>query len=59
MANRAVEHKWYVVGTAKCTSWTCCLIVACYSVLHGKTATFTPHTLVGDFVIVINAEKLN
>ena len=58
MPNEAtVERKWYVVDAAGCTLGRLSSEVA--MVLRGKNkAIFTPHADTGDFVIVINAEKV-
>jgi large subunit ribosomal protein L13 len=57
-ANAAtVKHNWYVVdGTNQTVGRLCSKIAA---VLRGKNkAYYTPHVDCGDFVIVINAEKV-
>ena len=57
-ANAAtVKHNWYVVdGTNQTVGRMCSRIAA---VLRGKNkASYTPHVDTGDFVIVINAEKI-
>ena len=52
-----VERKWYVVDATDVPLGRLSAVVA--SVLRGKNKpTFTPHTDTGDFVIVINAEKV-
>ncbi len=52
-----IERKWYVVDAAGCTLGRLASGVA--SVLRGKNKpTFTPHIDTGDYVIVINAEKI-
>ena len=52
-----VERKWYVVDAAGQTLGRLASEVA--SILRGKhKPQFTPHVDVGDFVIVINAEKI-
>ena len=58
MANAAnIERKWYVVDAAGQTVGRLAAEVA--KVLRGKNKpTFTPHVDTGDFVIVINAEKV-
>ncbi len=58
MPNEAtVERKWYVVDAAGCTLGRLSSEVA--KVLRGKNkAIFTPHADTGDFVIVINADKV-
>lgn len=59
MANpQNVERKWYVVDAEGKTLGRLATQVA--SILRGKhKATFTPHIDTGDFVIVINAEKIH
>lgn len=57
-ANEAtVQRNWYVVdGTNQTVGRMCAKIAA---VLRGKNkAYFTPHVDCGDFIIVINAEKI-
>jgi large subunit ribosomal protein L13 len=57
-ANEAtVQRTWYVVdGTNQTVGRMCARIAA---VLRGKTkAYYTPHVDCGDFIIVINAEKI-
>jgi len=57
-ANAAtVKHNWYVVdGTNQTVGRMCARIAA---VLRGKNkAYYTPHVDCGDFVIVINADKV-
>ena len=50
-------RKWYVVDAADMTLGRMATGIA--SVLRGKNKpTFTPHADVGDYVIVINAEKI-
>ena len=58
MANPGkVERKWYVVDAEGCTLRRLASEVA--SVLRGKNKpVFTPHVDTGDYVIVINAEKI-
>ncbi|MDR2827892.1 MAG: 50S ribosomal protein L13 [Acholeplasmatales bacterium] len=58
MANsQNVEKKWYVVDASGKTLGRLATIVA--SVLKGKhKPTYTPHVDTGDYVIVINAEKI-
>ena len=58
MANASnVERKWYVVDAEGQTVGRLAAEVA--KVLHGKNKpTFTPHVDTGDYVIVINAEKV-
>ena len=57
-ANAAtVQRNWYVVdGTNQTVGRMCARIAA---VLRGKNkASYTPHVDTGDFVIIINAEKV-
>jgi large subunit ribosomal protein L13 len=57
-ANAAtVQHNWYVVdGTNQTVGRVCSKIAA---VLRGKNkAYYTPHVDCGDYVIVINADKV-
>ena len=58
MANAAnVERKWYVVDAAGQTVGRLAAEVA--KVLRGKhKPTFTPHVDTGDFVIVVNCDKV-
>ena len=58
MASTAtIERKWYVVDATDMTLGRLASEVA--SVLRGKKkAIFTPHIDTGDYVIVINAEKI-
>ena len=52
-----VEKKWYVVDAAGCTLGRLSSEVA--KVLRGKNKPeFTPHVDTGDYVIVVNAEKV-
>lgn len=59
MANaNNVERKWYVIDATDKTLGRMSSQIA--SILRGKNKpTFTPHVDTGDFVIVINAEKIN
>ena len=53
-----VERKWYVVDAEGKTLGRLASEVA--NVLRGKNKpTFTPHIDTGDYVIVVNAEKIN
>lgn len=58
MANpETIERKWYVVDANGKTLGRLAATVA--SVLRGKNKpVFTPHVDTGDYVIVINAEKI-
>jgi large subunit ribosomal protein L13 len=52
-----VERKWYVVDATDVPLGRLSAVVA--SILRGKNKpTFTPHVDTGDFVIVINADKV-
>ena len=52
-----VEHAWYVIDAADQTLGRLSTRIA--KVLRGKhKATFTPHVDTGDYVVVINAEKI-
>ncbi len=51
------QRKWYVVDVADKTLGRAATVIA--SVLRGKhKPTFTPHVDAGDYVIVINADKV-
>lgn len=53
-----VERKWYVVDATDLTLGRMATRIA--QVLRGKhKPQYTPHEDVGDFVIVVNAEKIN
>ena len=53
-----IERKWYVVDAADMTLGRLASGVA--SVLRGKNKpTFTPHMDTGDYVIVVNADKVS
>ena len=58
MANPAtVEHKWYVIDADGVVLGRLASQVA--SMLRGKTKpVFTPHVDTGDFVIVVNTDKI-
>ncbi len=52
-----IEQKWFVVDAEEMILGRLATTVA--SVLRGKhKATYTPHADTGDFVIVVNAEKI-
>ena len=52
-----IDRKWYVVDATGCTLGRLASEVA--KVLSGKNkAIFTPHIDTGDYVIVINADKI-
>jgi large subunit ribosomal protein L13 len=51
------EHKWYVVDAENMVVGRLCTTIA--SILRGKNKpSYTPHADTGDYVIVINAEKV-
>ena len=55
--NETVERSWYVVDAEGETVGRLCSKIA--SVLRGKhKPSYTPHVDTGDYVIVINAEKV-
>ncbi len=52
-----IERKWYVVDASGCTLGRLASQVA--SILRGKNKPiYTPHEDCGDYVIVVNAEKI-
>ena len=52
-----ITRKWYVVDAAGCTLGRLSSQVA--AILRGKNKpTFTPHFDAGDYVIIVNAEKI-
>ena len=52
-----VEKKWYVIDASGLALGRCAAEVA--KILRGKNkTTFTPHVDCGDYVIVINSDKL-
>ena len=52
-----IERKWYVVDAEGCTLWRLTSEIA--KVLRGKNKPeYTPHIDTGDYVVVINAEKI-
>jgi large subunit ribosomal protein L13 len=56
-ANASVVHAWYVADVGGKTLGRACTKIA--SVLRGKhRPTFTTHADAGDFVVVINADKI-
>lgn len=59
MANpQNVERKWFVIDAEGKTLGRLASQVA--TILRGKhKPTFTPHTDTGDFVIIVNAEKIH
>ena len=53
-----VNRKWYVIDAEGANLGR--LASAAANVLHGKNkATFTPHIDCGDYVIIVNASKVN
>ena len=58
MANpSAIERKWYVIDAEGCTLGRLSAEVA--SILRGKKKPiYTPHEDTGDYVIIVNAEKI-
>lgn len=53
-----IDRKWYVVDAAGCTLGRLASEVA--AVLRGKNKPiFTPHMDCGDYVIVVNADKIH
>lgn len=55
--HETVEHQWFVVDATDKTLGRLATVVA--SVLKGKhKPTYTPHVDTGDYVIIINAEKI-
>ena len=56
-SGKTIERKWYVVDAEGQTLGRLCAQIA--SVLRGKNKpTFTPFLDMGDYVIVVNAEKI-
>ena len=52
-----IERKWYVVDAADCTLGRLASEVA--KILRGKNKPqFTPHIDTGDYVIIVNADKI-
>ena len=52
-----IEKKWYVVDATDCTLGRLASEVA--KVLRGKNKPeFTPHVDTGDYVVIVNAEKI-
>ena len=52
-----IERKWYVVDAAGCTLGRLTSEVA--KILRGKNKLeFTPHVDTGDYVVIVNAEKI-
>ena len=56
-SNETIEHQWFVVDATDKTLGRLATVVA--SVLKGKhKPIYTPHVDTGDYVIVINADKI-
>jgi large subunit ribosomal protein L13 len=56
-AKESTDHSWYIADVEGKTLGRAAAKIA--SVLRGKNkATFTAHALSGDFVVVVNAEKV-
>lgn len=52
-----VQRRWYVIDATDCVVGRLAVVIA--NILRGKTRPdYTPHCDVGDFVIVLNAEKV-
>ena len=57
VSEAAIERKWYVVDAAGMTLGRLASEVA--RILRGKNKPiFTPHMDTGDYVIIVNAEKI-
>ncbi|TNE64237.1 MAG: 50S ribosomal protein L13 [Bacteroidetes bacterium] len=57
VSKEQAEHKWYVVDAENQVVGRLCSHIA--AVLRGKNKpSFTPHADTGDYVIVINADKV-
>ncbi|MCS6927876.1 MAG: 50S ribosomal protein L13 [Saprospiraceae bacterium] len=57
VSKEEAEHKWYVVDAENQVVGRLCSRIA--AILRGKNKpTYTPHSDTGDYVIVINAEKV-
>ncbi len=57
VSKEQAEHKWYVVDAENQVVGRLCTHIA--SILRGKNKpSFTPHADTGDYVIVINADKV-
>lgn len=55
--NETVEHQWFVVDATDKTLGRLATVVA--SVLKGKhKPIYTPHVDTGDYVIIVNADKI-
>lgn len=54
---QTIERKWYVVDATGCTLGRLSAQVA--AILRGKNKpSFTPHIDTGDYVIIVNADKI-
>lgn len=52
-----INHKWFVVDAVGCTLGRLASVIATY--LRGKhKPEYTPHMSMGDYVIVLNADKI-
>ncbi len=57
VSKEQAEHKWYVIDATNLVAGRLCSQIA--SILRGKNKpSYTPHADTGDFIIVINAEKI-
>lgn len=57
VSKEQAEHKWYVIDAENQVTGRMCAEIA--SILRGKNKpSYTPHADTGDYVIVINAEKV-
>ncbi|MDX2133200.1 MAG: 50S ribosomal protein L13 [Saprospiraceae bacterium] len=57
VSKEQAEHKWYVIDATNLVAGRLCSQIA--SILRGKNKpSYTPHADTGDFIIVINAEKV-
>lgn len=57
LSHKAISRSWYLVDASEVTVGRVATQIA--SILRGKTNPFfTPHLDAGDFVVVVNAEKV-
>ena len=57
VSKEKAEHKWYIIDAENQVTGRMCAEIA--SILRGKNKpSYTPHADTGDYVIVINAEKI-
>ena len=57
VSKEQAEHKWYVIDAENQVVGRLCTHIA--SILRGKNKpSFTPHADTGDYVIVVNADKV-